>query len=177
MEIKSLPFFKRLISVVVVVLLSTQPQAQITTPYTIGSIGFADQLQMVYTGPVLIDAEQCFFLSNGIKKMKSVGLALFNSTCFTATDLLGIELTGHPNPVVSDVFVQAKDAVKVLLNDKLEVKLFDASGILRAKKTIDAQALGSGFYLSMGNLISGSYFLQINTATLTIGRLKIIKTN
>ena len=152
-------------------------KAQITVPYSIGSIGNVGQTTVVFSGPILIDAEQCFFLSNGVKTMQTPNKALFNSTCFIVTDLFSIELIGYPNPVVTDIFIRSVDKVKVVVNSKLGLKLFDATGRVVATKVVDIGMLNTGFYLSMRNLTTGSYTLQVVSGGSPVGRLNIIKIN
>ncbi len=152
-------------------------KAQIATPYSIGSIGTNGQSSVMFSGPVLIDAEQCFFLSNGVKTMQTPNKAPFNSTCLLLSDLFSVELIGYPNPVETDIFIRAVDKVMVLLNSDMGIKLFDANGRVVATKVVDINMLNAGFYISMRNLTTGSYTLQVLSGGAPVGRLKIIKIN
>ena len=175
---KMLPLtIKRLSSPFILLLLSLCAKAQIRSAYSIGSIGTIGQTTAVFSGPVLIDGEQCFYLSNGVKVMHTPGKGAYNSTCFIVSDLFSVELTGYPNPVVTDIFVRAVDKVKVVVNSQLGVKLFDANGRVVATKVVDIAMLNAGFYLSMRNLTTGSYTLQLVSGNSPIGRLNIIKIN
>jgi hypothetical protein len=167
----------RLSSPLFLLVYSLSVQGQINSAYSIGSIGMSGQTSVVFSGPVLIDAEQCFFLSNGVKVMSAPGKGPYNSTCFIVTDLFSIELTGYPNPVVTDILVRAVDKVKVMLNSELRVKLFDGNGRVVSTKVVDTNMLNSGFYLSMRNLTTGTYTMQLVSGNTPIGHLKIIKIN
>ena len=167
----------RLSSTLSLVLFFLTSSSQINTAYSIGSIGTSGQSSVMFSGPVLIDAEQCFFLSNGVKTMQTPNKAPFNSTCFIVSDLFSVELIGYPNPVVTDIFIRAVDKVKVVLNSDLGIKLFDANGRVVATKFVDITMLNAGFYMSMRNLTTGSYTLQVVSGGSPVGRLKIIKIN
>ena len=167
----------RLSSPLLLLLCYLNTKGQISSAYSIGSIGTIGQTTVVFSGPVLIDAEQCFFLSNGVKTMRTPNKALFNSTCFIVSDLFSVELIGYPNPVVTDIFIRAVDKVKVVLDSELGVKLFDANGRVVATKIVDISMLNAGFYMSMRNLTTGSYTLQVVSGGSPVGRLKIIKIN
>jgi hypothetical protein len=93
------------------------------------------------------------------------------------SDLFSVELIGYPNPVETDIFIRAVDKVKVVLNSDMGIKLFDANGRVVATKVVDINMLNAGFYISMRNLTTGSYTLQVLSGGSPVGRLKIIKIN
>lgn len=164
--VKMLPLVtSRLSSLCILLLLSFCAKSQIRSAYSIGSIGTIGQTAAVFSGPILIDGEQCFYLSNGVKVMSASAKGPYNSTCFIVSDLFSVELIGYPNPVVTDILVRAVDKVKVVVNSELGVKLFDANGRLVATKVIDIGMLNAGFYLqcetSQRAAIRYNWFLAI----------------
>ncbi len=178
MEKRLLQTIKQFLRFILLLLLTNTVHAQINNTYQIGSIGMTGSIHPIFSGPVLIDASECFFLSNGIKKMELPQAGYFSSACrIVLLSESGMHLNAYPNPVVNTVAIKSSEQILSIDNPSIELYLMDLSGRLIQKFRTDVNNLNVGYHIPMGAYSNGSYLIKVSSGARNFQVLPIIKSN
>lgn len=149
---------------------------QFTTP-TVNPIVALGDNSAIFTGPVLIDAQACFNLSNGVQTMEVQGSGYFNSSCLLISDVLDLKVRAFPNPVKNEFILKAEQRLKVGTTQEITVKIFDVSGKHFQSIKSNLSNLYDGLMIRMGNITNGIYTINLICGSMHIGSVKIFKVN
>ena len=159
--------------------LALNSNAQIKGASHIGSIGGMGLKQRVFTGPVVINDNSCFTISNGVSTLKHHSrINAFTLNC----ELMFIQtpeiiLIPYPNP--SNSYVTIKSATSIPLkkiNSKVLMELLDVSGHLIMEFNAGLFDLDNGYRINLSHLVNGTYFIKVSINSLDIIQtVKIIK--
>lgn len=177
MEFKSQAYMMRLIRIIVLVAIFNTANAQISTVYSIGSVGFTGSTTPVYTGPVVLDMAACIKVSNGLSTYNSTQPGLFVSSCIVpAFATKEIKLISYPNPVTNTLWVKSETQLPESLA-KVNIEMVLPDGKSLAKFPVTINELNAGYKINMMSRAAGVYFLQVVSANNQRQQIKVIKSN
>lgn len=165
----------RIIQIICFMFVTTGIKSQINLVYNIGVIGNAGAIQKIYSGPVFIDGEQCFEISNGLKTFVQLNSGPFLNNCFEFLEKTELRYKAFPNPTASYVILQTTVYAQFNDGEKFLVEVSDMLGrVLMSDKT-DLNSLNAGYRISTANLSSGTYNIKIVSGSTKMQVVKIIK--
>jgi hypothetical protein len=161
----------------VLMAVSCNLNAQITTAFSFGGIANAQSNISSFSGPVLVQGGgTCLDVANGVTLFESNGSSAkgFNMDCAVAETAALIQYNVYPNPAFSYTNIIATG--KAQMNQRFRLSVIDINGAIVYTSTGFLSELYAGKPLSLAQYAGGLYLLKITTPNHTT-TLKLIKAN
>lgn len=150
-------------------------KAQITTSFSFGNISLPDSSIVSYSGPVIMDqSNSCFTVRNGVPVFNGANFSRgkFIIACeANAITNYSFELFPNPALLYTKLYVNGT----IVSNEKYNLFLYNASGILLRSYTGNFSQLMPGLFIDMSAYPAGVYLIKISTSKSNTS-LKFIKT-
>ena len=168
----------QVISLVVVLLwyscLNAQNVNPINTVFSVGAVGTTGSTTPIFSGPVVLDANNCIKLYSGLGSYNATTPGLFVSSCIVpAFNNKPLTLICYPNPASTTVWVKTAQPVAETSSSE-SLLLIGSDGKTVGAYTTSVAQLSTGFAINLTSKAAGVYFIRY-TANAQTGELKIIK--
>jgi hypothetical protein len=151
--------------------LSLSANSQIRISYSIGSIGGMPKVSGL-SSPILISGENCFMISNNIRKFWASKKGEFFASCMVDLDYIKLNIKITPNPVTT--YANIKFLTMIQKDNKFRLVVYNNTGQPEILKDVSQEAFLAGYRLDMSSLSSGYYFIQIASSSI-LQTFKILK--
>ena len=149
--------------------------SQINMTYSICGIGnFSNMLTSTstFSNPVMLTGTKCFIISNGLVKFMPINTGQFFTNCEVNLDYIKLNISIFPNPAKSYTIIKFLNQLQI--DDKFIVHVYTNTGDYVLGNEVSQKQLLSGYQLSLDNLSSGLYYIQISSNTV-LQTFKILK--
>ena len=151
--------------------------SQLNLTYAIGGIGnFSNKLTSIststYSNPLVITGTKCYTVSNGFVKFMPVNNGQFFTSCEVNLDYIKLNISVFPNPAKNHTVIKFLNQLQ--LDDKFKVQVYSSIGDYVFGIDVSQKQLLSGYHLSLDNLSTGLYYIQISSNSV-LQTFKILK--